>query len=94
MRRFWIAWLTFLAVGTLSGPSFADGATRRWLGPDWHANRLQDWRLVDGRIVCDDSRLPVRTAHQLCTRLRANPEKDIHCKFSFATTTSTRRSEC
>ncbi len=72
MRRFWIAWLTFLAVGTLSGPSFADGATRRWLGPDWHANRLQDWRLVDGRIVCDDSRLPVRTAHQLCTRLRAN----------------------
>ena len=54
-------------------PTDSDAPSRRWLGAEWYANRLQDWRRVDGRIVCDDSRLPVRTAHQLCTRIRANP---------------------
>lgn len=28
------------------------GITRTWLGPEFWANRLQDWRLHDGRIEC------------------------------------------
>ncbi|MBI4476392.1 MAG: hypothetical protein HY654_04415, partial [Acidobacteria bacterium] len=28
------------------------GITRTWIGPSFWANRLQDWRLHDGRIEC------------------------------------------
>lgn len=56
-------------------PSDAPSVTR-WLGPEWYANRVQDWRVAEAgaeggaaRIVCDDSRLPVRTAHRLVERL-------------------------
>lgn len=30
----------------------AEGVTRPWLGPAYWANRLQDWRLRNGRIEC------------------------------------------
>jgi alkaline phosphatase D len=42
---------------------------RRWIGAAWQPSRLQDWRIDDGRLVNDDSRLPVRTAHALSLRL-------------------------
>ncbi len=42
---------------------------RRWTGSAWQPSRLQDWRIVDGRLVNDDARLPVRTAHVLEFRL-------------------------
>ncbi len=42
---------------------------RRWIGAAWQPSRLQDWRILDGRLVNDDSRLPVRTAHVLPFRL-------------------------
>ena len=32
------------------GPGAADG--RHWLGPELWGNRLQDWRVADGRIEC------------------------------------------
>ncbi len=42
-------------------------ADRTWIGPEWYANRLQDWRLRDGRIECVNGaeRYPVRVAHLL-----------------------------
>lgn len=68
-----MTWWLVLCLCFAAETAIAEGPTRRWLGPQWYPNRLQDWRMVDGRIVCDDSRLPVRTASALCTRLRANP---------------------
>ena len=42
---------------------------RQWAGPDYWANRLQDWRLVDGNLVCVNDALPMRTVHILTRRL-------------------------
>ena len=54
--------------------SFAKDANRTWIGPDFWANRLQDWALVDGQIRCIEKRevKPMRTLHLLS--LRMNPE--------------------
>ena len=40
---------------------------RRFVGPELWANRLQDWRVVDGRLECErgEYRLPMRTVHVL-----------------------------
>jgi alkaline phosphatase D len=35
--------------------------TRTWLGPSWWANRLQDWRLHQGRLECVAATGPMRT---------------------------------
>jgi alkaline phosphatase D len=35
--------------------------TRTWLGPDFWANRLQDWRLHQGRLECVATSGPMRT---------------------------------
>jgi alkaline phosphatase D len=35
--------------------------TRTWLGPAWWANRLQDWRLHQGRLECVAATGPMRT---------------------------------
>ena len=43
--------------------------SRRWIGSAWQPSRLQDWRLEEGRLINDDSRLPIRTAHVLSLRL-------------------------
>jgi alkaline phosphatase D len=61
-------------LAACAAPSAPAQDASRWLGPEWHANRLQDWRaewLPSGvqRLVCDDSRLAVRTAHRLVERL-------------------------
>ncbi|MCJ7680604.1 MAG: hypothetical protein MUP70_07765, partial [Candidatus Aminicenantes bacterium] len=46
-----------------------------WVGPDFWANRLQDWRLQNGRLEClvDSAEKPMRTVHLLTGRLE---EKD------------------
>ena len=43
---------------------------RIWVGPGLWANRLQDWRVVDGRLECLESRAakPMRTVHLLTHR--------------------------
>ena len=46
-----------------------DEDDRRWIGSAWQPSRLQDWRLLEGRLVNEDARLPVRTAHVLEFRL-------------------------
>ncbi|HEV3464413.1 MAG TPA: twin-arginine translocation signal domain-containing protein, partial [Actinomycetota bacterium] len=35
--------------------------TRTWLGPPYWANRLQDWRLHQGRLECVTATGPMRT---------------------------------
>ena len=53
------------------GPQFiglvTEDADRIWVGPDYYANRLQDWRARDGRIESiEGSRAkPMRTLHLL-----------------------------
>jgi phosphodiesterase/alkaline phosphatase D-like protein len=41
---------------------------RRWVGPGLWANRLQDWRVTEGRLEATAA-LPMRTVHLLTTRL-------------------------
>lgn len=43
------------------------GIERIWIGPEYWANRLQDWTLRDGRAVCVEGgpRFPLRTLHLL-----------------------------
>lgn len=43
---------------------------RIWVGPGLWANRLQDWRVVDGRLECLEARAakPMRTVHLLTHR--------------------------
>jgi len=45
---------------------------RVWIGPEFWANRLQDWAVRDGRLECvaNSPRLPMRTLHLLTHRLR------------------------
>ena len=47
-----------------SSPSWPDGVTRVWVGPDFWANRLQDWRIRNGHLECLTSR-PNRNVHVL-----------------------------
>ncbi len=44
---------------------------RTWIGPDFYANRLMDWRLAGGRIECIEGRSakPMRTLHLLTKAL-------------------------
>ncbi len=38
---------------------------RYWTGPEFWANRLQDWQINNGRVECINGRLPRRTLHIL-----------------------------
>lgn len=42
---------------------------RTWIGPDFWANRLQDWKLEDGKLVCLNETNPMRTVHLLTRNL-------------------------
>jgi alkaline phosphatase D len=71
--------------------------SRTWIGPDYWANRLQDWRLKNGRIEClrDEAGFEVRTVSLLTRQLNTshkagriqarvgciNPEKPGFCGF-------------
>lgn len=47
--------------------SWPQEVVRHWVGSDYWANRLQDWRLKDGRLECLETRpgKPMRTVHLL-----------------------------
>lgn len=53
---------------------WADGINRVWIGPDYWANRLQDWRLAGGRIECVEasSDRPMRSVQLLTAALGSN----------------------
>lgn len=47
------------------------GIERVWVGPEYYANRLLDWRVRDGRLECIEGReiKPMRTIHLLTRSL-------------------------
>ena len=49
---------------------------RTWIGPDFWANRLQDWQVANGRIEMTEqaSDKPLRTLHLLTRRLGENQD--------------------
>lgn len=51
-------------------------ATRSWAGPDYWANRLQDWHIASGRLETTEpaSDKPMRTLHLLTRRLNNSEE--------------------
>jgi alkaline phosphatase D len=53
--------------------AFPPNTERVFVGPEYWANRLQDWRVSGGRVECVDSRpaSPMRTLHLLTHRLGA-----------------------
>jgi len=38
---------------------------RYWIGPEYWANRLQDWRIHNGRVECLNGKLQMRTLHMI-----------------------------
>ena len=72
MRHPHLALLSLLFLGLESSclaptppleEAFDDAGDRTWIGPQYWANRLQDWRASEGRIECVGTRLPMRTLH-------------------------------
>src|ERR1051325_6997217 len=52
--------------------SFSAGSDQTWLGPEYWANRLQDWRLRNGRMECHfagDDRNVFLLTHELSARM-------------------------
>ena len=47
---------------------------RTWVGPEYWANRLQDWRVYGGKLECVEGRRtkPVRTVHLLTRRIETD----------------------
>lgn len=76
---FYFLFISLVNLGIFACRSSGEGfqsswpilSDRTWAGPDFWANRLQDWRAVRGRLVCleNSSRKPMRTVHLLTRRL-------------------------
>ena len=65
-----------LSASVLAGQFHSDWPNdieRTWVGPEYWANRLQDWRISGGRLECIEGRAekPMRTVHLLTRRLGA-----------------------
>ena len=57
-----------------NGEAWITPPPRPWVGPDWHATRVQDWRLADGRVACQDGRPgPAGRTLALLTRTVTGP---------------------
>lgn len=77
MRHF----MLLLAVLSLAAPAAAqsfqsawpENIERTWIGPEFWANRLQDWRIAGGRLECLEGApgKPMRTVHLLTRRISA-----------------------
>ena len=55
------------AEGAAFASSWPVDVERVWVGPEFWANRLQDWRISGGRLICVEGRAnkPMRTVHLL-----------------------------
>jgi hypothetical protein len=62
---------------------------RTWVGPGFWANRLQDWRVKDGRLECIGGG-PMRTVHVLTRRLSSG-DGDARGEVELSTTLGTTR---
>lgn len=65
---------TSLSANDFTAP-WPSGVERPWIGADFWANRLTDWRLRDGRVECLESsaQRPMRTLQLLTAALGAEP---------------------
>ena len=66
--------------------SFDDESDRIWVGPDFWANRLHDWRIADGRVECvaQQPRLKLRTLSLLTYDLNDSGETfQIQARIGF-----------
>lgn len=52
-----------------------ENVTRYYIGPEYWANRVEDWRIHDGRLECINGRRPLRTVHLLTHRLAGRAGK-------------------
>ncbi|MEM7307408.1 MAG: alkaline phosphatase D family protein [Planctomycetota bacterium] len=62
-----------LARAPEEGPAWEEAGDRVWIGPDFWANRLQDWRLRGGRVECIGTSQPMRTLHRTTVRVGLKP---------------------
>jgi alkaline phosphatase D len=46
---------------------------RYWIGPEYWANRLQDWQIHNGKLECINGNLPMRTLHMTDTYISDKP---------------------
>ena len=78
-RRFWAALAavacTLPVIAAEFHGTWPRGVERAWVGPEYHANRLQDWRIRDGRLECVETSedRPMRTVHLLTAALDDSP---------------------
>ena len=56
---------------------------RYWIGPEYWANRLQDWKLSNGRVECINNNSPKRTLHLLHRYLSGRPSS-LHMQVDGA----------
>lgn len=79
--------LTLLSSCDTPSPAFHSDWTeqtdRVWVGPQYWANRLQDWQVSEGRLACvENSELrPMRVVHLLTGALR-NPGTDLRMQVT------------
>ncbi|MDA0346355.1 MAG: alkaline phosphatase D family protein [Verrucomicrobia bacterium] len=78
-KIFWMFVCLLFQVGGLQAATFHSQFpeyTRTWIGPDYWANRLQDWRVTMGRLEClnGESDKPLRTVHWLTGGIADNGE--------------------
>jgi len=61
------------AAGEAFQSAWPANVDRVWVGPEYWANRLQDWRVAAGRLECvqDNRGQPMRTVHLLTRSLTA-----------------------
>lgn len=74
-----ISWFFVVLVAVLGCHSSSDHSefqsgwqtipNQTWIGPDFWANRLQDWQIINGRLECLSEDLPMRTVHITTRRL-------------------------
>ncbi|MBU0616564.1 MAG: twin-arginine translocation pathway signal protein, partial [Planctomycetes bacterium] len=70
-----VAWM-LPAMGAEFHGAWSQGVERIWVGPEYYANRLQDWRVRDGRLECIETseERPMRTVHLLAAALNESPK--------------------
>ncbi len=61
------------AGGGIHHSAWPEGVERIWVGPEYFANRLADWRISEGRLECVEAnqRFPLRTIFLLTRSLKS-----------------------
>ena len=94
-----IAWVIMLMGSCQQKQNFFEkkwgpDEDRVWIGSEFWANRLQDWKVQNGRLECvaNDSQLLMRTAHLINHRLTSSPG-EFFAQVKFGALQSTHNSD-